>query len=117
MSLSVYIDGAERGQRRPGPLAVSLALHGAAFFALMNAPEIKLPQPSKSEYQQAIEGKENKLVWFKFNKELPDVTPPRAKTERRPLRAKELARQQVVASPKDAPKQTRIVWTAAPELN
>ena len=54
MSLNVYIDGAGRSGRRPGPLAVSLLLHGSAFFVLMNAPEIKLPERSKSAYQQAV---------------------------------------------------------------
>jgi TonB family protein len=116
MSLNVYMDGAERVRKRPGPLAISVLIHVAAFLALMNAPEIKLPEPSKSEYKQAIEGKEDKLVWFKFNKELPDVTPPKAKAERRPLRAEVKAPQQIVASRRDAPKQRQMVWTDAPEL-
>src|SRR5579863_2328454 len=118
MSLNVYIDGAHPGagrqRKRLGPPAVSLLLHGTAFFALMHAPEIKLPEPAKSEYKQAIEGKEDKLVWYKFNKDLPDVTPLEARAERKPLRAAVQARQQIVASRKDAPKRTQVVWTAAP---
>jgi TonB family protein len=117
MSLSAYMDGAARDNKRPGPLAVSLALHAAAFFALMNAPEIHLPEASKSAYKQAIEGKEDKLIWFKFNKELPDVTPPRPKADTRPLRATVKARQQIVASRKEITKRTQMVWTPAPELN
>jgi TonB family protein len=116
MSLSVYIEGARKERRRPASLAISLAIHGAAFLALMNAPEIKLPEPSKSEYKQAIEGKETKLTWYRFNKELPDVTPPDAKAETKPLRATVQAKQQILASRKDAPKRTRMVWAAAPEL-
>jgi TonB family protein len=117
MSLNVYIDGAAYPDRkRPGPLAVSLLLHGTAFFALMNAPEIKLPEQSKSAYKLAIEGKETKLVWYKFDKDLPAVKPPDAKAERKPLRAEIKFRQEIVASRKDAPKRTQMVWTAAPEL-
>ncbi|MDP9053854.1 MAG: energy transducer TonB [Acidobacteriota bacterium] len=116
MSLNLYMEGATRTGRRPGPLAISLVLHAAAFFALMEAPEIKLPEPSKSEYKQAIEGKEDKLVWLRFNNVLPDVTPLRAITEHKPLRAAVKAPQQIVASRKDAPKQTQMVWTDAPEL-
>jgi TonB family protein len=56
----------------------------------MNAPDIKLPEPAKSAYKQAIEGKEDKLVWFKFNKELPDVKPLETRAERKPLRAKNI---------------------------
>src|ERR1017187_3933374 len=116
MSLNVYMDGAERVRKRPGPLAISVLIHVAAFLALMNAPEIKLPEPSKSAYKQAIEGKEDKLVWFKFNDKLPDVTPPKSRLETRPLKAAVKAPQKIVASRKDAPKQTQMVWTPAPEL-
>jgi TonB family protein len=116
MSLDVYIYGLGRERRRQAPLAVSLLLHGGAFFALMNAPEIRLPEQSKSAYKQAIEGKEAKLVWYKFNKELPDVRPPEARPDRRPLRAAVQAPQQIVASRKDAAKRTQMVWTPAPEL-
>src|SRR5580658_8750567 len=116
MSLNVYIDGARPKPKRPGPLAVSLLLHGSAFFALMHAPEIKLPEQSKSAYQMAIEGKETKLVWYKFDKKLPAVTPLESKAERKPLRAKIPAPQEIVASRKDAPQRTQMVWTPAPEL-
>ncbi len=108
--------GAGRQRRRLGPPAVSLLLHVAAFLALMNAPEIKLPEPSKSAYKQAIEGRETKLVWYEFKKELPAVTPPDAKAEPKLLRAELPAPQQIIASPKDAPKRTQMVWTPAPEL-
>src|SRR5580698_3791246 len=115
MSLNVYIDGAAHPDRkRPGPLAVSLVLHGTAFFALMNVPEIKLPEQSKTAYQLAIEGRETKLVWYKFEKELPAVKPPDATGEHKPLRAEVKAPQEIVASRKDAPKRTQMVWTPAP---
>jgi TonB family protein len=111
------MDGGDGGTRkRPGPLAVSLLLHGSAFFALMNAPEIRLPEQAKSEYRQAFEGKETKLVWYEFKKTLPDVRPLDAKRETKPLRAQLKAPQQIVASRKDAPKRTQIIQTAAPEL-
>jgi TonB family protein len=122
MSLNVYIDGAAHpdsahpDRKRPGPLAVSLLLHVAAFFALMNAPEIKLPEQSKSAYKLVIEGKETKLIWYKFDKELPAVKPLDSKAERKPPRAEFKARQEIVASRKDAPKRTQMIWMPAPEL-
>ena len=97
------------------PLAVSLTAHAIAFIALMYAPEVKLPEPSKSAYQQAIEGKETKLVWYKFNKELPNVSSKTA--SKRPVKAEHVAKQEIVASPKHAQKRTQIVWTPAPELS
>jgi TonB family protein len=122
VSLSEYIGGAGypgvgTHRRRTGPLAVSLLLHGSAFLVLMNTPEIKLPESAKSEYKQAIEGKETKLVWYEFKKELPAVTPPEVKAEPTPLRAEVPAPQQIVASRKDAPKKPQVVWTPAPELH
>jgi TonB family protein len=114
MSLSIYIDGAGR-PRRLKPLAASVAIHGAAFLALMNAPQIRLPERSQSEYKQAIAGKEEKLVWYRL-KSLPDVTPPESKAERKPLKAVVRAKQEMVASRKDAPKKIRMVWTPAPEV-
>ncbi len=114
MSLSIYIDGAGR-PRRLKPLAVSAAIHGAAFLALMNTPQIRLLERSQSEYRQAIAGKEEKLVWYRL-KSLPDVTPPEAKAEQKPLKAEVQAKQEMVASRKDAPKKIRMVWTPAPEV-
>jgi TonB family protein len=115
MSLTAYSEGAVRPRRRVRPLAISAALHGVAFFALMNAPEIRLPERSQSEYKQAIAGKEEKLVWYKL-KDLPNVTPPDPNSERKPLKATVLAKQQIVASRKDAPKKIRMVQTPAPEV-
>jgi TonB family protein len=114
MSLSVYIDGAGR-PRRLRPLAISAAIHGAAFLALMNAPAIRLPERSQSEYKQAIAGKEEKLVWYRL-KSLPDVTPPEAKAAVESLKTVVRAKQEMIASRKDAPKQIRMVWTPAPEV-
>lgn len=116
MSLSVYIDGAKTDATRSGPRVVSLLLHGAAFFGLMHAPTIRLPEQSKSAYKLAIEGKETKLVWYKFEKKLPAVKPLKTEADSRPLRAAVTAPQSIVASRKDAPKRTQIVWTPAPEL-
>jgi len=110
-----FNSGAGRDRRRLGPLAVSLFLHGAAFIALMNAPEITLQEQSKPKYKQEI-GKETKLVWYEFKKELPAVTPPDALVEPKPLRATLVAPQEIIASHRDAPKQTQLVWTPAPEL-
>jgi TonB family protein len=119
MSLSLYIDGApkpDRPQKRTQSLVISLAVHVTAFYALMHAPEVMLPEPDKSDYRQSIEGKETKLVWYKF-KELPNVTPPEAKPEQKPPRAEFRAPQEIVASRKTAPRRTQMVWTPAPELN
>jgi len=60
-----------------------MALHAMAFVAFMEAPGFELPRASESEYKQVIAGKEEKIVWYKFRKELPRVTPPAAKPDKR----------------------------------
>jgi TonB family protein len=118
MSLTNYMgDGAYRQpQRRRSSFVMSLAAHGAAFFVLMHTPDMKPPVPAPSEYKQVIEGHEQKLVWYRFNKDLPDVTPRSAKKSADPLKALNRARQEIVASPANAPQRTRFVWAPAPEL-
>lgn len=115
MSLSLYLDGAGKRHAEVTPRVISAAVHGIAFIALIHAPSIELPRPAQSEYKQAIAGKEQKLVWYKF-KELPAVVPPRAKAERKPVRAAQKAKQQIVAARRDAPKRIQMVWTPAPEI-
>jgi len=116
MTLRIKIEGPEAKWGRWRARLISLAMHAAAFAALMRAPEIRLPQASPSEYRQAIAGKESKLVWYKFNKALPNVSPARAEAEPKPVRAEVQAQQQIVAAPKNAPKRAQIVFVDAPVL-
>jgi TonB family protein len=108
------VSQAKRAKTRA--VVISLAIHAGVFAALMNAPEIRLPQAGPSEYQLAIAGKEEKLVWYQFNKKLPSVKPSGAQAEEKLLRAEINAQQEIVASPQDAPKRPQIVWTDAPVL-
>ncbi len=116
MSLQTYIDGAGTARRWPTPIATSTALHATAFFLLMHSSAIRLPEQAPSAYKQAIEGRETKLVWYKFEKKLPAIQPPEIKAESKPVRAELKASQAIVASRKDAPKRAQIVLVEAPEL-
>lgn len=116
MSLTNYIGEAKQTPRRPAGFAMSLVIHGAAFVLLTQMHEVRLPPPTPSEYKQAIEGHEPKLIWYRFNKELPDVKSRSAKAQRKPLKAVNKAKQEIVASPANAPERTQFVWTPAPEL-
>lgn len=95
---------------------ISAALHVAAFIALVHAPAVKLPRPSESEYRQSFAGKEEKIVWYKFRRELPKVAPPRTDAGRKPLRAENRSEQAMVATATNAPKRPRMVWTPAPAI-
>lgn len=97
-------------------LGVSLGLHLAAFFTLMSMSPIPLPQRTPSAYKMAIEGKEQKLFWYQFKKELPKVSPVETRRERRPPMITTVAKQEIVASPPKAPPRKQIVWTPAPDI-
>ena len=104
---------------KPFSLALSLGLHVAAFFALMEATPLSLPtlpSPSPTEYQQAFAGKEDKIVWYKF-RELPNIVPRSAPSVRQPPRAEVKAKQSIVSSPKNAPKRSQVVLTPVPEID
>jgi TonB family protein len=105
-----------RQDHSPRPAAVvSAALHAVAFFALVHAPAVTLPRPSESEYKQAIAGREEKIVWYKFHNKLPDIS-PRAAASKEPLRASNKAEQSIVSSARNAPARDRVVWTSAPPV-
>jgi TonB family protein len=118
MPLSLFDEKSRVGKssRRGPALAMSLGIHSLAFFVLMSTPEIRLPPPAKSEYQQALAGKEEKIVWYRLNEKLPGIAPPVARADSRPLRAEAKAQQQIVASPKAAPKREQFVYSSAPQL-
>ena len=75
-----------------------------------------LPPPSPSEYKQAIEGNEARIVWYKLPEKLPQVNSEAPRKERRELRADTRSKQVVVSSPLHARKSPRMVWTEAPTV-
>ncbi len=122
MSLTNYIveaKGTRRrraDKRRARSFAISAAVHATAFLLLMQTPEVKLPVQAPNEYEQAIEGHEEKVVWYQFHKDLPDVTPPSAKAKQSAVKALNQSKQTIVASPKTTAQREQFVWTPAPEL-
>jgi len=105
-----------RDRYRGFAAAVSTAVHATAFFALVHAPAVTLPRPSESEYKQAIAGREQKIVWYKFRDKLPDISPRISAPRNEPLRAAEKAAQSIVSSARNAPPRKRVVWAPAPPV-
>ena len=105
-----------RDRYRGFAAAVSTAVHAAAFFALVHAPAVTLPRPSESEYRQAIAGREEKIVWYKFRDKLPDISPRMTTPQQEPLRARQKSAQSIVSSARNAPPRKRVVWTPTPPV-
>src|SRR5271170_4692285 len=75
---------------RPAPLLVSLIVH-LCVIAWMFSPSPGRGKRPESLYQREIAPHEKKLVWYRFNKQLPEVSPMKpasVKTPRpKPVRA------------------------------
>ena len=102
--------------RRPRalPVGFSLAVHAGLLALLMIRSNVP---PRQNAYQQLIAGKEPKLLWYKFRDKLPDVRPVNRNGENQKPKAEvKLANQNIISSPKDAPKARQMVWQPIPEL-
>jgi TonB family protein len=97
---------------------VSLGLHIVAFWGLMNAPTFEVPRRAPSEYEQmmAAQRPKDKIVLYKFRKELPAVTPNNRQPTKESLRAEKKADQAIVSSALGL-KRDQMVWTPAPEVS
>jgi TonB family protein len=76
---------ASRGPK-PAPLLISLLIHASAIAWVVFVPSSGPSQKPQSLYQREIAPHEKKLVWYRFNKQLPEVSPmkPPARKEPRP---------------------------------
>jgi len=76
------------------------------------------PAPrQESLYRREIAPHEKKLVWYRFSKKLPEVSPPKQKAAARPVRAEVKHPDQTIVSrsPKSHPA-TQTILTPGPEL-
>ncbi len=100
--------------KKPLPWFLSLAVHGVLLIYVV-WPEGQM-KPTPTAYEQLIKGKEQKIILYQFKEKLPDVKPLQT-ADRRPPRAEvKIAKQSIIASPKNAPKEKQIVVMAAPEV-
>ena len=81
--------------RSPWSFMGSICLHAWVLAWVALGPV--LPPPVKSLYEREIEPNENHIFWYKLSDRLPNVTPPEAKRDARPLRARARFDQNMVA--------------------
>src|SRR6266700_1294026 len=105
---------ASRGPR-PAPIVLSLIAHMGVLATVAFNPPAAPKQ--ESLYRREIAPREKKLVWYRFSKKLPDVSPPRQKAAARPPRAEVKHPDQTIVSRSpnsDPAKQT--ILAPGPEL-
>ena len=71
---------------KPAPLLLSLTVHASVIAWLFFVPSAGPRKKPQSLYEREIAPHEKKLVWYRFNKQLPEVSPmkPPARKEPRP---------------------------------
>jgi TonB family protein len=84
-----------------------------AWVAL--GPPISLERP-RSLYEREIQPSEKKIVWYKLADRLPNVTPPEAKPNPRPPRARARFEQNIAAGPRDTARPPQLILGPAPEI-
>ena len=105
---------------RPAPLIVSLIVHVSAAVWLFMPSSGPASKP-QSLYQREIAPHEKKLVWYRFNKQLPEVSPmkPAAAKATRPkaVRATVKHPKQTIAAKSPRPDPAKqMILAPGPEL-
>ncbi len=99
---------------KAAPVIVSLIAHlGVLALVAFGPPPSKKPE---SAYQRLIAPHEKKLVWYRFDKKLPEVSPPKKEAAARRPRAEVKHPQTIVSKStrREVAKQT--ILTPGPEL-
>ena len=108
-------DSVPQPMRSPWSFMGSVCLHAWVLAWVTLGPAIPRG-PIKSLYEREIQPYEKHIVWYKLSDRLPDVTPPEAKRDARPLRAKAKFEQNIAAGTKDNARPPQLIWAPAPEI-
>ena len=99
---------------RPGPFALSLALHATVFSLAVLTPGGGPKKKPVSLYQEIFGKNAKKLVWYRFSKKLPEVTSSEKQSGPRGAKDRN-AEQTIVSRPDKAPDGKQMTWLPAPE--
>ncbi|MFN0166194.1 MAG: TonB family protein [Bryobacteraceae bacterium] len=105
----------ERRGPRLGPLAFSLAAHAAFFAFAIGDPRTSRPRP-KSLFETVFKANAKKLIWYRFDVKLPEVSPQTKGAPDPPRTAAKNKEQTIVARPEKAPPAKQMTWLPAPRL-
>ena len=97
------------------PFSLSAFLHGLLLGCLVMA-RVQAPGDAGSAYDQEIRPYEKHLVWYNLKQKLPDVSPSKAKADKRPLRARRKFQQNLVAGEKDLPVPPQLIRVPRPKI-
>jgi TonB family protein len=105
-----------RRLRDSAPFGMSAFLHGLLLGCLAMA-RLQPAGDAGSPYDQEIRPYEKHLVWYNLKQKLPDVSPSKAKADKRPLRARAKFQQNLVAGEKDLPLPPQLIRVPQPKID
>jgi TonB family protein len=108
--MRVLFRGDSDALRTSFSFSTSGLIHGALLALVAFGGTSTTKERPKSLYDTAIRPHEKQIVWYHAPERLPDVRPPSAATERRPLRATRIAPQRIVAGARDDARPPQLVW-------
>jgi len=108
--------GTPQPMRSPWSFMGSVCLHAWVLaWVALGSPVVSLER-QRSLYEREIQPNETRIVWYKLSDRLPDVTPPEAKPNPRPVRAKTRFQQNIAAGTNDNARPPQLILAPAPEI-
>src|ERR1017187_2297939 len=113
--MTALFDRVPPPMRSPWSFMGSICLHGWVLAWVALGTSLPLER-RKSLYEREIQPNEKRIVWYKLSDRLPDVTPPAAKRDARPLRARKMFDQNLAAGARDDAGPPQLIGAPAPEI-
>ena len=108
--------GTPQPMRSPWSFMGSVCLHAWVLAWVALGSPVGSLERQRSLYDREIQPNETRIVWYKLSDRLPDVTPPAAKRDVRPLRARAKFEQNIAAGPRDTDRPPQLIFAPAPEI-
>ena len=100
---------------RPLSFVASAGLHGSVILTLaMISPHNGIPR--RTAYDEIIRPQEHKLIWYNFQRKLPDVVPDKKTGASGELRGIELSKQAMIAMSPNAKSEKQFIWRPVPKI-
>src|ERR1043166_5633337 len=101
---------------RSASFSLSGLVHGCVLGWVAFGPAPGPPEPRRSIYEELIQPHADRIVWYKPQDKLPDISPSGSADRVVPPRAARKAVQSMVAGAKDDSSAPQIIWKPEAEM-
>ncbi len=105
-----------RSGPRALPIVISVLVHAVVLGFVHFSPRAAVPRQPRSLYDAVIRPHEHELVWYSFNRKLPEVS-PRVSHNSPPHSTELEAREQtIISNAEQADRGRQMIWRPAPKI-